>query len=111
MFMYSSKVTLWCAVAAFAIIGPYFFEDERGNADTVTSERYSHMLEEFFIPRLQGLPVYKTTYFQQDGTTSQTAKIAINILRPLFPGYLISRYGEIAWPARSPDLSVCGFYL
>ena len=109
--MRSSKVTLWCAVAAFAIIGPYFFEDERGDACTVASELYAHMLQDFFIPRLQGLPVHKTTYFQQDGATSHTAKAAVNILRPFFPGHLISRYGDIAWPTRSPDLSVCDFYL
>jgi len=109
--LHSSKVTVWCAVAVFAIISPYFFEDKRGNACTVTSERYAHMLQDSFIPRLQGLPVNKTTYFQQDGATSHTAKIAINILCPLFPGHLISSYGNIAWPARSPDLSVCDFYL
>ena len=109
--LHSSKVTVWCAVAAFAIIGPYFFEDERGNAYTVTSESYAHMLLDFFIPRVQGLPVSKTTYFQQDGATRHTAKITMNILRPIFPGHLISRYGDIECPARSPDLSVCDFYL
>jgi hypothetical protein len=83
--LHSSKVTAWCAVAAFVIIGPYFFEYGGGNACTVTSEGYAHMLQYFFIPRLQGLPVNKTTYFQQDGATSHTAKIAMNILRPLFP--------------------------
>jgi len=107
--LHSSKVTVWCAVAAFAIIGPYSFEDKRGNACTVTSERYAHMLQDFLIPRLQGLPVNKTTYFQQDGATSHTAKIATNILRPLFLGHLISIYGDIEWPARSPDLSVRDF--
>ena len=61
--LHSSKVTVWCAVAVFAIISPYFFEDKRGNACTVTSERYAHMLQDSFIPRLQGLPVNKTTYF------------------------------------------------
>jgi hypothetical protein len=71
----------------------------------VTSDRYAHMLHDF-IPRLQGLPVNKTTYFQQDGATSHTPKIAMNILRPLFYGNLISRYSDIAWPARSPDLRV-----
>jgi len=102
---------VWCVVAAFAIIGPYFFEDERGNACTVTSERYAHMLQDFFIHRLQGLPVNKATYFQQDGAISHAATTALNILRPLFPGHLISRYGDIEWPARSPDLSVCDFYV
>jgi hypothetical protein len=91
--LHSSKVTVWCAVAAFAIIGPYFFEDERGNV--LTSERYEHMLQDFFIPHLQGLSVNKTTYFQQDGATSNTERIAMNILHPLFPGQLISRYGNI----------------
>ena len=102
---------VWCAVAAFAIIGPYFFEDECGHACTVTSEHYAHTLHDFLIPRLQGLPVNKTIYFRQDGATSHTAKIAMNVLRPLFSGHLISRYGDIAWTARSPDLSVCDFYL
>jgi len=82
--LHSSKVTVWCAVAAFAIIGPYFFEDERENACTVTSECYAHMLQDFFIPHLQGLPVNKTTYFQQDGATSHTAKIAMNICAHFF---------------------------
>ena len=77
----------------------------------MTSERYVNMFQDFFIPRLQGLPVNKTTYFQQDGATSHTAKISMNILRPLFPGHLIFRYGDIAWPGRSPDLSVCDIYL
>ena len=108
--MHSSKVTVWCDVAAFAIIGPYFFEDECGNACTVTSECYAHVTG-LFIPRLQGLPVNKSTYFQQDGATSHTAKIAMNILHRLFPGHLISRYGDIEWPARSPNLLVCDFYL
>jgi hypothetical protein len=55
--LHSSTVTVWCAVAAFAVIGPYFFEDKHGNACTVTSERYAYMLQDFFIPHLQGLPV------------------------------------------------------
>jgi len=101
---------MWCVVAAFAIISPYFLEDEHEYACTLTTERYVHILQDF-IPRLQGLPVNKTAYFQQVGATSHTAKIAINILRPLFPGRLISRYGDIEWPPRSPDLSVCDFYL
>ena len=45
-------------------------------------------------------------HFQQDGVTSHTAKIAMNISRPLFPGHLISRHGDIAKPARSSDLSM-----
>ena len=32
-------------------------------------------------------------------------------VRNLFPNRVISRYGDITWPARSPDLSACDFFL
>jgi hypothetical protein len=32
-------------------------------------------------------------------------------VRNLFPNHVISRYGDITWPARSPDLSACDFFL
>jgi len=28
-----------------------------------------------------------------------------------FPGHLISRFGDVPWPPRSPDLSTCDFFL
>ena len=27
----------------------------------------------------------------------------------MFPGHLISRFGDLPWPPRSPDLSTCDF--
>lgn len=30
------KVTVWCAISSFAIVSPYFFDDEREKAVTVT---------------------------------------------------------------------------
>ncbi|GBM63571.1 hypothetical protein AVEN_173071-1 [Araneus ventricosus] len=44
--LHSERVTIWCAVADFGIIGPYFFE-ENGKAVTVTSARYVDMLRYF----------------------------------------------------------------
>jgi hypothetical protein len=32
-------------------------------------------------------------------------------VRNLFPNHVISRYGDITWPAKSPDLSACDFFL
>jgi len=37
--LHSSKVTVRCAISSFGIIGPYFFEDERERAVTVTGPR------------------------------------------------------------------------
>ena len=48
---------------------------------------------------------------QQDGATAHTANISMNSLRQQFPGRLISRFGDIHWPSRSPDLPVLDFFL
>ena len=35
----------------------------------------------------------------------------MTIVRNMFPGHLISRFGDVPWPPRSPDLSMCDFFL
>ena len=35
----------------------------------------------------------------------------MSLLRDHFPGRLISRFGDVEWPARSPDLSPLDFFL
>jgi hypothetical protein len=41
--LHSYKVTVRCAIPSFGIIGPYFFEDEKEKAVTVTGPRYVHI--------------------------------------------------------------------
>ena len=50
-------------------------------------------------------------WFQQDGATAHTAKNSMDVLRNLFLSHLISLRGDIGWPARSPDLSPCEYFL
>ena len=50
-------------------------------------------------------------WFQQDGATAHTANESITIVRNMFPGHLISRFGDVPWTPRSPDLSTCDFFL
>jgi hypothetical protein len=69
------------------------------------------MLETFLIPELQWFPVNENTHFQQDGATSHTARVTMNLLKDLFLNHLISRNGDVQWPPRSPDLSPCNFFL
>ena len=48
------------------VIGPYFFDDENGQAVAVTSKRYTEMINEFIAPKLP--PNYEyNLLFQQDG--------------------------------------------
>ncbi|CAK1589781.1 unnamed protein product [Parnassius mnemosyne] len=110
--LHKPKVTVWCAISASAIIGPYFFENERGQTVTVNSERYAEMISDFFRLELQNSPYCnRNTWFQQDGATAHTANVAMSAVRELFPEKIISRNGTIPWPPRSPDLSPCDFFL
>jgi len=109
--LHISKVAVWSAISSFGIIGPCFFEEERERALNVTGPRYFHMLENFLGPELARHPVTEATFFQQDGATSHTTRDSMAAVRNLFPNHVTSRYGDITWPARSPDLSACDFFL
>lgn len=107
--LHSQRLTVWCALSRVGIIGPYFFE-ENGVAVAVNSARYRHMIEEFFLPRLEEMDVGEV-WFQQDGATAHTARNVMTVLRQRFPGRLISLRGDLQCPARSPDLAPCDYFL
>jgi len=50
-------------------------------------------------------------WFQQDEATAHTARRSLGILREMFPNRLIPLRGDIGWPARSPYLTPCDFFL
>ena len=43
---------VWCAFSKVGIIDPYFFE-ENNRTVTVNCERYTEMIGEFFLPKLE----------------------------------------------------------
>ncbi|KYN44295.1 hypothetical protein ALC56_01266 [Trachymyrmex septentrionalis] len=55
--MHPQRVTVWCGFWAGGIIGPYFFENEAGQAVTVTGARYRYMITQFFLPKLDDIDV------------------------------------------------------
>lgn len=107
----SAHVTVWCGVASWGIVGPYFFE-ERGKVVTVTGARYRRMLQEFLIPHLQQNDInVRDVWFQQDGAGAHTAAPTLTLLKSVFPGKVLSKGGSEAWPPRSPDLTLPDFFL
>ena len=50
-------------------------------------------------------------WFQQDGAIAHRARASMTAVRAVFPNHVISRFGDLRWPPRSPDLSMCDFYL
>ncbi|GFW85066.1 uncharacterized protein TNCV_3248061 [Trichonephila clavipes] len=77
-------LTVWCALWAGGIIGPYFFKNDEGHNEL---------------------------WFQQDGTTCHTARATIDLLKDTFGDRLISRFGPVNWPPRSCDLTPLNYFL
>lgn len=107
--LHCERVTVWCAVSRVGIIGPYFFEENERTV-TVNAARYTEMINGFFLPNLAEMDV-GDVWFQQDGATAHTARCSMDLLRQHFAGRLISSRGCHVWPARSPDLAPCDFFL
>jgi len=50
-------------------------------------------------------------WFLQDGATAHTARASMTVVRQMFPQHVVSHFGDVPWPPRSPDLSACDFFL
>ncbi|GFW97977.1 uncharacterized protein TNCV_1806281 [Trichonephila clavipes] len=108
--LHPEKLTVWCALWASGIIGPYFFKNDEGHNVTVNGDRYTAMITNFFIPELNKHDVQEL-WFQQDGATCHTARATIDLLKDTFGDRLISRFGPVNWPPRSCDLTPLDFFL
>ena len=84
--LHSERLTVWCGIASFGVLGPYFFEDNEGAAVTVASEHYVAMLRNFCEPELRRRGIdLSSVWFQQDGATAHTARTSMSVLREMFP--------------------------
>ncbi|GFX07890.1 putative DD41D transposase [Trichonephila clavipes] len=90
--LHPEKLTVWCALWAGGIIGPYFIKNDEGHNVTVNGDRYRAMITNFFIPELNNYDVQEL-WFQQDGATCHTARVTIDLLKDTFGDRLISRFG------------------
>ena len=100
----SPGIMFWCGVSKERIIGPYEIKD--GN---VTGESYRNLLIRKVFPRLASL---RTDFvFQQDGASPHRATRVRAYLNRKCNNYWIGRQGPVDWPARSPDLTPCDFFL
>lgn len=105
------RITVWCAISAVGIIGPIFLEEN------ITGELYTKMLEEEFIPAVQGLNCIEDYWYMQDGARPHRTDQVFALLDEHFHGRVIgldyeTRFGcGIEWPPCSPDLNPCDYYL
>ena len=91
-------------------IGPFFFENEQGEAVTVNGDRYRAMLNEFLFTKIKEKDI-GNIWFQQDGATCHSVEATLDVLRPVFEDRIISRRADVVWQARSCNLSPLDYYL
>ncbi|GFW34256.1 transposable element Tc3 transposase [Trichonephila clavipes] len=108
--LHPEKLTVWCALWAGGIIGPYFFKNDEGHNVTVNGDRYRAMITNFFIPELNNHDVQEQ-WFQQEGATCHTARATIDLLKDTFGDRLILRFGLVNWLPRSCDLTPLDYFL
>lgn len=106
---HATRVTVWCGVTSRGVLGPYFFEDARGNAVSVTGERYREMLTRYVLPLLRDDPRFRDDmddlwwwWWQQDGATAHTARDTMRILYDNFGvDRVISSRAAVGRPPRA----------
>lgn len=105
----SPKCNVFCAVSKSKVYGPFFFAEK-----TVTGIAYLDMLEHWLFPQLE--EDLEDLVFQQDGAPPHWHCEVRNFLNEKLPQKWIGRCTEndlalLKWPPRSPDLTVCDFFL
>ena len=66
-------VTVWCRFWSSGIIGPFFFENEQGEAVIVNGDRYRIMLNKFLFTKIEEKDI-GNIWFKQDCATCHTAE-------------------------------------
>ena len=104
----AQQVMVWVGLTRQGVVlGPHF---TRRNLDT---REYIRIIRYNVIQR--ELPEHNldrnTMWWQQDGASCHTSNATIRYLQGQFPGRLMSKRGNWPWPPRSPDLTVCDFFL
>jgi hypothetical protein len=103
---YPQKINIGAGIFNNNIIGPFEIE---GNLNSAT---YLDLLVTKVGPALEEVArENQEIWFQQDGCPTHFGLGVRNFLNDSFPNCWIGRGGAINWPARSPDLVPCDFFL
>ena len=99
-----TSVTLWAMLDHTGILA---FDV---SPQTMNGERYCNVLLKHVIPFFI-LPQNRSKIFQQDGAPPHYCTAARALLDDHLRNRWMGRRGPFEWPPRSPDLSVCDFFL
>lgn len=100
-------LNVWGGILGENIIGPHFFDEP------LDGERYSEFLRNELPLLLEDVPLNLryNMWLQHDGAPPHYFVGARNFLDHHYVDRWIGRGGPVEWPARSPDLTPCDYFL
>eukprot|EP00111_Clytia_hemisphaerica_P017991 TCONS_00053258-protein len=98
------KIMVWMGLTREGkIFGPHVVRNRLDTREYLRIVRYNVVQREFARNNIN----QNIMWWQQDGAPSHTSNATLQYLR----GRVLSKGGDWHWPARSPDLAVCDFFL
>jgi hypothetical protein len=102
--VHSVKEAGCCGVPSFVIIQPHILGENQLDTTTVNAKSYQETLENFLAADRRHL-LTRNIWFKKV-TTSHTCRVSVDILRNIFPGRIISRFGGTFWLPGTQNLTV-----
>lgn len=101
------SLNVWGGIIGTHVVGPHFFDG------TLTGAIYLDFLRNDLPTYLEEVPlqVRQDMWYHHDGAPPHYAHHVRDYLDQTYPNRWIGRGGNISWPARSPDLTPCDFFL
>ncbi|KAJ8962097.1 hypothetical protein NQ318_018051 [Aromia moschata] len=101
------SVNVWCGIVGDVLIGPHILPDR------LTGNGYLNFLQHVLPNLLEEVPlgILRQMWYLHDGAPPHFVRQVRDFLNVEYPNRWIGRNGPIHWPARSPDLTPCDFYL
>lgn len=99
------KLTVWCGFTSSNVVGPFILRE------TMNGVRYLNMLREQVWPVISRWENAQSIIFMQDGAPPHYHQDVRSWLNRRFRNKWLGRGGPYEWPARSPDLTPCDFFL
>ena len=104
----ADQVMVWMGLTGNGLVlGPHFVQGRLDTREYMRIVRY-HVIQRDFVR----LGIDKAiSWWIQDGATPHTSNASLRYLRGQFPRKVVNNRGDVEWPPRSPDLTVCDFFL
>ena len=106
-FQHQWSVTCWCNIVGDHVIAPHFFEKR------LTGQVYANFLQNVLPQLTEDVPLYVriNMWMQHDGATPHYALCSRQVMNEISDKKWIGRGGPVAWPPRSPDLTLPNYFL